>query len=79
VDGHDARGEEPVVQRFMNQSYYRSNLAQVFKLLGDVGPADGMYQETLVGLAATCWRTWDDPKAIGPAMAVALLTTLYVL
>jgi chemotaxis protein MotA len=43
--------------------------------MGDVAPAMGMIG-TLIGLVAML-SNMDDPKAIGPAMAVALLTTLY--
>jgi chemotaxis protein MotA len=48
---------------------------KVFTALGDVGPAMGMIG-TLVGLVQML-SNMDDPKSIGPAMAVALLTTLY--
>ncbi|WP_205380580.1 MotA/TolQ/ExbB proton channel family protein, partial [Vibrio cholerae] len=48
---------------------------QVFRAFGDVAPAMGMIG-TLVGLVAML-SNMDDPKSIGPAMAVALLTTLY--
>ena len=41
----------------------------------DIGPAMGMIG-TLVGLVAMLGNM-ADPKAIGPAAAVALLTTLY--
>ena len=41
----------------------------------DIAPAMGMIG-TLVGLVAMLGNM-ADPKAIGPAMAVALLTTLY--
>jgi chemotaxis protein MotA len=47
----------------------------MFAALGDVAPAMGMIG-TLVGLVAML-SNMDDPKSIGPAMAVALLTTLY--
>jgi chemotaxis protein MotA len=43
--------------------------------MGDVGPAMGMIG-TLVGLVQML-SNMEDPKSIGPAMAVALLTTLY--
>ena len=43
--------------------------------LGAMGPAWGMIG-TLVGLV-NMLQNMDDPSAIGPAMAVALLTTLY--
>ncbi|MEH6567414.1 MAG: MotA/TolQ/ExbB proton channel family protein, partial [Halopseudomonas sp.] len=41
----------------------------------DVAPAMGMIG-TLIGLVQML-AVMDDPKSIGPAMAVALLTTLY--
>jgi len=41
----------------------------------DIGPAMGMIG-TLIGLVLMLGNM-ADPKAIGPAMAVALLTTLY--
>lgn len=49
--------------------------AKVFTSMGDVGPAMGMIG-TLVGLVQML-SNMEDPKSIGPAMAVALLTTLY--
>lgn len=48
---------------------------KVFKALGDAAPAFGMIG-TLVGLVQML-AAMDDPAAIGPAMAIALLTTLY--
>jgi len=48
---------------------------RVFKSLGDAAPAFGMIG-TLVGLVQML-ASMDDPAAIGPAMAIALLTTLY--
>jgi chemotaxis protein MotA len=49
--------------------------AKVFSAMGDVGPAMGMIG-TLIGLVQML-SNMEDPKSIGPAMAVALLTTLY--
>jgi len=49
--------------------------ARAFTLLGDVAPAMGMIG-TLIGLVQML-SNMDDPGSIGPAMAVALLTTLY--
>ena len=49
--------------------------AKVFTAMGDVGPAMGMIG-TLIGLVQML-SNMEDPKSIGPAMAVALLTTLY--
>ncbi|HIJ89528.1 MAG: MotA/TolQ/ExbB proton channel family protein [Desulfobulbaceae bacterium] len=49
--------------------------ARVFRALAEVSPAMGMVG-TLIGLVQMM-AGMDDPKGIGPAMAVALLTTLY--
>ena len=46
-----------------------------YKVLGDAAPAFGMIG-TLVGLVQML-SNMEDPAAIGPSMAVALLTTLY--
>jgi chemotaxis protein MotA len=48
---------------------------RIFKAIGDSAPAFGMIG-TLVGLVQML-ANMDDPASIGPAMAVALLTTLY--
>ncbi|MEM1104537.1 MAG: MotA/TolQ/ExbB proton channel family protein [Pseudomonadota bacterium] len=48
---------------------------KIFKAIGSAAPAFGMIG-TLVGLVQML-STMDDPSAIGPSMAVALLTTLY--
>jgi chemotaxis protein MotA len=48
---------------------------EMFKSIGDAAPAMGMIG-TLIGLVQML-SNMDDPKSIGPAMAVALLTTLY--
>ena len=48
---------------------------RVFRAIGEAAPAFGMIG-TLVGLVQML-STMDDPQTIGPAMAVALLTTLY--
>lgn len=48
---------------------------RVFKFMGSTAPAMGMIG-TLIGLVQML-RKLDDPANIGPAMAVALLTTFY--
>jgi chemotaxis protein MotA len=48
---------------------------RVFKALGESAPAFGMIG-TLVGLVQLL-ANMDDPSTIGPAMAIALLTTMY--
>ncbi|MBC8272037.1 MAG: MotA/TolQ/ExbB proton channel family protein, partial [Gammaproteobacteria bacterium] len=47
----------------------------IFKSCADIAPAMGTVG-TLVGLVGML-QNMSDPKAIGPAMSVALLTTLY--
>lgn len=49
--------------------------ARAFNMLNEVAPAMGMIG-TLIGLVQML-ANMDDPSSIGPAMAVALLTTLY--
>ncbi len=51
------------------------NLIGVWETLGSMGPAWGMIG-TLVGLVDMLYHM-DDAAAIGPSMAVALITTLY--
>jgi chemotaxis protein MotA len=48
---------------------------KIFRAIGDAAPAFGMIG-TLVGLVQML-SNMEDPQAIGPAMAIALLTTLY--
>ncbi|KAF1074740.1 motility protein A [Halodesulfovibrio sp. MK-HDV] len=48
---------------------------EVFKGMGNMAPAFGMIG-TLIGLVRML-QALDDPSSIGPAMAVALLTTFY--
>jgi len=49
--------------------------SEIFTTLGTFAPALGMIG-TLIGLVQML-KTMDDPSSIGPAMAVALLTTFY--
>ncbi|MEM9192423.1 MAG: MotA/TolQ/ExbB proton channel family protein [Myxococcota bacterium] len=48
---------------------------KLFRFMGATAPSMGMIG-TLIGLVQML-QTLDDPAAIGPAMAVALLTTMY--
>lgn len=76
VDGHDADVVRSVLEKDIDLTEARHVSAiKVFRALADLGPAMGMIG-TLVGLVAML-SNMDDPKSIGPAMAVALLTTLY--
>ncbi len=76
VDGHDPDVVKTLLSKDVNLSAARHKIgSQIFAQLGDVAPAMGMIG-TLIGLVAML-ANMDDPKSIGPAMAVALLTTLY--
>ncbi len=76
VDGTEAAGIEAILNAEMEAIDARhARGKQIVDLLGKYAPAFGMIG-TLVGLVATL-KNMDDPKKIGPGMAVALLTTLY--
>ena len=76
VDGHDPAFVRNMLAKDINLTIERHDNGQaIFKSIGDVAPAMGMIG-TLIGLVQML-SAMDDPKAIGPAMAVALLTTLY--
>jgi len=76
IDGHDEDVVKSVLTKDKNMAVERHKIgSSVWSSLGDLGPAMGMIG-TLIGLVAML-SNMDDPKSIGPAMAVALLTTLY--
>jgi chemotaxis protein MotA len=76
VDGQDGNTIKQLLnkERLMTLEHNRSG-AKVFTAMADVAPAMGMIG-TLIGLVQML-SNMEDPKSIGPAMAVALLTTLY--
>jgi chemotaxis protein MotA len=72
--------EEDVITKTLTQDIESMRLrhkqgAAVFSSWGEVAPAMGMIG-TLIGLIQMLGNM-DDPKSIGPAMAIALLTTMY--
>ena len=76
VDGLEPDFVRKVLTQEMEQTLGRhENGQKIFKAIGDAAPAMGMIG-TLIGLVLML-SNMEDPKAIGPAMAVALLTTLY--
>lgn len=76
VDGHDPEVVKQLLKKEARLTFDRHDFgAKAFKSMGDVAPAMGMIG-TLVGLVQML-SNMSDPKSIGPAMAVALLTTLY--
>ncbi len=76
VDGHEPGVVKKALLTEMNETLNRHSIGQqIFKAIGDAAPAMGMIG-TLVGLVQML-TNMSDPKSIGPAMAIALLTTLY--
>ena len=76
IDGHSPEVVHKMLNKDINLTIERHDLgALTFKSMGDVAPAMGMIG-TLIGLVQML-SSMDDPKKIGPAMAIALLTTLY--
>jgi chemotaxis protein MotA len=76
VDGHDGEVVKAILEKDVMMASKRHETGQaIFRSLAGVAPAMGMIG-TLIGLVAMLGNM-DDPKSIGPAMAVALLTTLY--
>ncbi|MDX1755960.1 MAG: MotA/TolQ/ExbB proton channel family protein [Marinobacter sp.] len=76
VDGHAPELVEEALAQEIQQTAERYEVSErVFRGIGESAPAIGMLG-TLVGLVQML-NTLDDPSSIGPAMAIALLTTLY--
>lgn len=76
ADGRDADFIRKTMTREMELAIQRQEVGErVFRAIGDSAPAFGMVG-TLVGLVQML-SNMSDPTTIGPAMAVALLTTLY--
>lgn len=76
VDGMDA----PIVERVLTQDIHarlsrHARGIAVLRKAADIAPAMGLIG-TLIGLVQMLGNL-DDPSTIGPAMAVALLTTMY--
>ena len=76
VDGVEPETIKDIMNTELAFVEERHGLGQsVLSNMGAYAPAFGMIG-TLIGLVAML-KTLDDPTKIGPAMAVALLTTLY--
>jgi chemotaxis protein MotA len=76
VDGNAPELVHKMLAKDISLAIERNEIGlNIFKAIGDVAPAMGMIG-TLIGLVQMM-SNMSDPKSIGPAMAVALLTTLY--
>ena len=76
VDGQDVDAIEQILEveiEYIKQRHEQG--ADVFTKFGEYAPALGLIG-TLIGLVQML-ATMEDPSSIGPAMAVALLTTFY--
>lgn len=76
IDGHPPEVIQQMLAKDINLTIERHDVGvKMFKGVGEAAPAMGMIG-TLIGLVQML-SNMEDPKSIGPAMAVALLTTLY--
>ncbi len=76
IDGHSTDIVQKMLSKDINLELDRQSTGVLmFKSIAEAAPAMGMIG-TLIGLVQML-ANMDDPKSIGPAMAVALLTTLY--
>jgi len=76
ADGYTAEAIRTSLERERDLDYERTEEShKIFKALGDTAPGMGMVG-TLIGLVSM-FGHMDDPKKIGPGMAVALLATFY--
>lgn len=76
VDGLEPQTIQEILETEISYLQDRHQVgAEVVAVLGTMAPAMGMIG-TVIGLVQML-QTMSDPSSIGPAMAVALLTTLY--
>lgn len=76
VDGLEPQSIQEILDTEVSYLRERHQLgAEVFSTMGSFAPAMGMIG-TLIGLVQML-QTMNNPSTIGPAMAVALLTTFY--
>ena len=76
ADGHEPEALEQMLIREIDYIRERHDSgANIFASLGVYAPAIGMVG-TLIGLVQML-QNMNDPSSIGPAMAIALLTTFY--
>lgn len=76
VDGHDPEFIKKILSSEMKKQIAdKETGVAMLTGIGESGPAFGMIG-TLIGLVQMLYNM-SDPSSIGPAMAVALLTTMY--
>ncbi|MFA9461503.1 motility protein A [Thiohalorhabdus methylotrophus] len=76
IDGQEPEVVEAILQNEVDKMEDRHETgAAIMDTMGSLSPAFGMIG-TLIGLVQML-QSMEDPSTIGPAMAVALLTTFY--
>lgn len=76
VDGAKPEDIEKVMEReILNIHHRHKKTIEILRKAAEIAPAMGLIG-TLIGLVQMLGNL-DDPSKIGPAMAIALLTTLY--
>ncbi len=76
IDGQEADTIEQILQTEIQYLGQRHSVgAELMKTMGTYAPAFGMIG-TIIGLIQML-QSMNDPSTIGPAMAVALITTFY--
>lgn len=76
ADGFTAEAMRKSLERERDLDHERVEEShKIFKVMGDTAPGMGMVG-TLIGLVSM-FGHMDDPKKIGPGMAIALLATFY--
>jgi len=76
IDGLEPQDINEILETEIEHIRNRHQLgAEIFTTMGSFAPALGMIG-TLIGLVQML-QNMDDPGSIGPAMAIALLTTFY--
>lgn len=77
ISGYTGSEVREILTNAIETSFGRNTVqVSILKAMGSASPAFGMVG-TLVGLVVMLDKMGDDPSALGPSLAIALITTLY--
>lgn len=77
ISGYTGQEVREILATTVESTFNRNTIqTKILRNMGQTAPAFGMIG-TLVGLIIMLDNMGDDPSALGPGMAVALVTTLY--
>lgn len=77
ISGYTGDEVREILSNTVETSFQRNTVqAEILRNMGGTAPAFGMIG-TLVGLIIMLEQLGEDPATLGPAMALALMTTLY--